>query len=150
MPSPTNRFLGSTLANEPATDAVKKEVKYERALMVAVTAGDLAECEKIWAAEGSIININFEGSAKMTFVNTAAAYGHKAVVEWLIGKKADIEKPNALGFRPLHSAALHGNESVVNVLLAAGARKHEKSGKGDTAATLAKSKGHDGIAAQLS
>lgn len=57
-----------------------------------------------------------EGGYGWSAVNSAAAAGHKQVVELLVRKRADLEATNSYGHTALHSAAARGHIHVVRYL----------------------------------
>lgn len=57
-----------------------------------------------------------EGGYKWSAVNSAAAAGHKQVVELLVRKRADLNATNSHGHTALHSAAARGHIHIVRFL----------------------------------
>ena len=86
----------------------------------------------------------------------ACQYGHHEVARFLIERDADIEMSTRQGWTPLVAAAWAGNESVVSVLLSAGANakaettaEHEGIPAGSTPLSVASEMGHSEVAAAL-
>ena len=66
-------------------------------------------------------NVNAYDFQKMTPLHLAAKRGHKAVVEYLLDRRADLEIRNAIGQTPLHVAAQSGSCEAARALLQYGA-----------------------------
>ena len=56
-------------------------------------------------------------------LHEAARLGDLDVVEYLIGKGADVNAKNSYGWTPLHEAAWQGRKAVTTLLRAAGAKE---------------------------
>jgi len=81
-------------------------------------------------------------------LHIAAHRGHTDVIEYLLGKGADIHARCTRGdegLTPLHMAARNGHVDAVRVLLAKGADTSLKSKGGRTALDLAKEKNHPDV-----
>lgn len=75
-----------------------------------------------------------------------------SVVAFLLAQPEGVESVNvsdAYGKTPLHAAAGYGNETIVRMLLEAGADVSVHSAAGDTAAERARRRGHLDVAALL-
>jgi uncharacterized protein len=70
-------------------------------------------------------------------------------VEWLLEYGADPNATQPGGWTPLHSAAVHGNQEMVEVLVSKGANPTRKNDKGQTPADLAREKDHRQVMAAL-
>ncbi|KNC82798.1 hypothetical protein SARC_04931 [Sphaeroforma arctica JP610] len=70
----------------------------------------------------------------------ACYFGHREVVEILIGHEADVNIQNDSGDTALHKAALTGRGDIVQCLLARGADTRIKNATGELPATLAQTK----------
>ncbi|KAJ1632052.1 ankyrin repeat-containing domain protein [Pavlovales sp. CCMP2436] len=79
--------------------------------------GNLAEVKRM-LERGADPNMadGVEGGYNWSAVNSAAAAGHKNVVQHLVRKRADLNAANANGHTPLHSAAARGHIHVVRYL----------------------------------
>jgi len=67
-----------------------------------------------------------------TPLHFASEYGHKDVVEHLLGIGCAIETRDRCGCRPLHYAASNGHTGVVRLLISHGASSQAKDDNGDT------------------
>ena len=67
----------------------------------------------------------------------------------LIEHGADLNVKQHGGWTPLHAAAMHGDEALVELFLKHGADRNLKSDDGQTAADLAASKGYTEIGKKL-
>lgn len=76
----------------------------------------------------------------------AAQEGHKAAVEFMIARNANVNYSNKVGACALYCAALHGRSTVCEALLKAGANKKARVGI-KTSAQWAAQKGHTDLAA---
>lgn len=81
-----------------------------------------------------------------TALMLAATKGHKAAVEFLISRKANVNKINKYGQFSLYFAAYYGHKGVCDVLLKAGADTTIDCAR-TTAAEWAAEKGHKELAA---
>lgn len=72
----------------------------------------------------------------------AAAYGHTDVVEFLIGRGADVNEQGGLGGTALMAAAYGGHTETVRALLRAGAIVNAAQADGWTALANAAGQGH--------
>jgi ankyrin repeat protein len=82
-------------------------------------------------------------------LHAATAQRQAGMVEKLLRAGADPNLRQADGFTPLHSAAFHGDAAIAGLLLLFGADPNATNDKGETAATLARAKGHDWLAERL-
>ena len=71
------------------------------------------------------------------------------IVQTLVYGAVPTDAPDADGNRALHIAAGRGLTHVVDLLLAAGADAAARNGRAELPADLARSSGHDGLAATL-
>lgn len=98
---------------------------------------------------GASINRSSSGS---TPLHLAAGRGHKAMVELLVGRGADLEAHDATGATPLHLAAENGFLSVAEVLVQHKAdlnSRNSKSNNEQTPLHRAAEKGHPAMVAYL-
>jgi ankyrin repeat protein len=79
--------------------------------------GNLSEVKRM-IERGADVNTKdgAEEGYGWTGVNSAAAAGHKQIVELLVRKRADLDAVNAFGHTPLHSAAARGHMHVVRFI----------------------------------
>jgi len=106
----------------------------------AAAKGDLAKVKALVAKDAKLINLK-DGSGA-TPLHFAVAGGQKAVVEYLLSKKADVNARKNDGVTPLHVAASLGKLEIAKLLIAKGANKDASDSKGRTPLTLAGEKGH--------
>lgn len=82
-------------------------------------------------------------------LHSAVAGRHGDVAEMLLERGAPAGARQHGGFTPLHAAAQHGDDRLVDRLLAAGADPSAATDDGRTAADVAEAAGHPGVAARL-
>ena len=110
--------------------------------------GDLAKVKVLVAKDPKLVNLKDPKGA--TPLHFAVAGGHKAVVEYLLSKKADVNAKKNDGVTPLHVAASLGKLEIAKLLIAKGANKDATDSKGRTPLTLAEEKGNVEMTALLS
>ncbi len=71
-----------------------------------------------------------------TALTAAAINGHRAVVEWLVAKGADVNAASADGMTALMCAAFDGNPDVIRVLAEKGADVNAKTPDGEVTPLL--------------
>ncbi|MGH3061097.1 MAG: ankyrin repeat domain-containing protein, partial [Gaiellaceae bacterium] len=67
----------------------------------------------------------------------------------LLARGADPNFEHGGGFTPLHAAAHHGSERLVELLLAHGGDRMRADDEGRTPAAYARQAGHEALAARL-
>ncbi|XP_067653385.1 fibronectin type 3 and ankyrin repeat domains protein 1-like [Haliotis asinina] len=77
--------------------------------------GDLERVKRILAA--GHVNINYRGQNSMTPVMAAAESGHSDVVEFLVGRGADVSLVDRRGSNVLHFASKRGDLEIVKLIL---------------------------------
>ena len=85
----------------------------------AARQGDLAKIKRLLEKNPGLLEARNQN--EKTPLHFAALGGHKEIVEFLIGKGADINAKNIAKETPLHYAAAMGHKEVVDLLLAKGA-----------------------------
>ena len=95
------------------------------------------------------VNEAARNAQKVAAIHAATAKRHADMVERLLRAGADPNQPQADGFTPLHAAAFHGDAAITGLLLLAGADPRAKNAKGEDAAALARTSGHDWLAERL-
>jgi sulfatase modifying factor 1 len=106
----------------------------------AAVKGDLAKVKALIAKDPKLVSAKDGNGA--TPLHFAVAGGQKAVVEYLLSKKADVNARKNDGVTPLHIAASLGRLEIAKIILARGANKKASDSKGRTPLTLAGEKGH--------
>ena len=81
----------------------------------AVRANDLATVKRLVEANAALANL--PDKDRNTALHLAAAAGSVPIAEYLLGKGAALEAPNAVGNTPLHAAAIAGAVSTIELLL---------------------------------
>jgi ankyrin repeat protein len=84
-----------------------------------------------------------------TPLHSALAGNQKMIAGLLIGVGADVNAPDAAGWRPLHLAAANGNLDAMKALIAQGADISASNGEGLTPLSLAQQNNHREAAALL-
>ncbi|XP_070550278.1 receptor-interacting serine/threonine-protein kinase 4-like [Ptychodera flava] len=89
----------------------------------------------------TLLSISFSVN-EATALHVAAQFGHKDVVETLIGAKANIEALTKKGSTPLHLAAQEGHKDVAEILIGAKANIEALTKDNSMPVHLASGKGH--------
>jgi ankyrin repeat protein/beta-lactamase regulating signal transducer with metallopeptidase domain len=112
----------------------------------AAAKGDI---EQVRSLISKGVDVNETDQTGQTALHLAARHGHKAVVELLLDRDADVHAQRKrwpqLGATPLHEAAKHGHKEIVEVLLANGSEVNERDGSRWTALHYAARNGHKEI-----
>jgi ankyrin repeat protein len=95
------------------------------------------------------VNAQATNPQKVAALHAATAQRQAGMVEKLLAAGADPNLVQAGGFTPLHAAAANGDATNVDLLRKAGADVSATNDTGETAADLARSKGHDRLAEAL-
>lgn len=82
-------------------------------------------------------------------LNWAALGNHADAIRYLLRRGASIDMTNRTGFTPLHHAAEAGSLQAAEALLAAGADATRVNAAGQSAADVARERGHADIAAKI-
>jgi ankyrin repeat protein len=99
---------------------------------------------------GADPNQRSQNALDNTPLHACVAISHSdEIVRMLLDAGADINATQHGGFTPLHSAAFNGSTDVVRLLLERGADRHLKTDDDQTAADLAREKGHQQIISML-
>jgi ankyrin repeat protein len=107
------------------------------------------DCARLLVDRGAEVGPVSRNPMTVTPLGSAAASGHRAIVELLLTHGAEVDRAQRGGFTPLHSAAHNGNEALVEILLTHGANPERKAEDGRSAADFARENGHDAIAQRL-
>jgi len=84
-----------------------------------------------------------------TPLHWAAVSGHKAVAEFLLASKAEVNATNNKGWTPLHDAVISGHKEMAEFLLANSAKVNATNNDGDTPLQLAVNKDRRDLAELL-
>ena len=127
-----------------AQDGEKVGLKYESALMMATRRGNF-DIVKLLVENGADLEQQFEFANKDTVILTAAVYGSRNIMEYLIKKGVYVNFQNQLGETALLCAARKGWIDLVEMLIENGADKNLKDKDGHTALYFAKKYKHKDI-----
>lgn len=84
------------------------------------------------------------------YLHIASAYAYVGALELLLNqRKLNVNEPNKMGMTPLHLAAYQGHESIIEMLLAAGADPLARDERRRTASNWAERRGHAAVATAL-
>jgi hypothetical protein len=102
--------------------------------MTSATAASAMGLEKCVSdlIEASAKNLSEKDSSTCDPLTWAARNSHLGVLQYLLGKEADVESKSYGGLRPLHHACHVYNEEVITALLARKADPNSKDDAGNT------------------
>ena len=100
-------------------------------------------------ARGAEVAARSKNANGNTPLHAALAGNHKLVAGLLVGASADVNAPDAAGWRPLHLAAFNNNLDAMKALIAQGADVSAVNGDGQTPLSLAQEKNQREAAALL-
>lgn len=95
------------------------------------------------------LNAQSSNPQQVAALHAAVAQRQPNMVQDLLRAGADPNLKQADGVTALHSAAFHGDAAIAGLLLLFGADLATTNDKGETAADLARSQGHDWLADRL-
>lgn len=95
------------------------------------------------------INMRARNPQQVAPLHAACARRDARMVEALLRAGADPNLPQAGGFTPLHAAAQHGDATIAGLLRLFGADLNQLNDKGESAAAIADTAGHQWLAARL-
>ena len=95
-----------------------------RGLLDAVDKGNIEEVKRQLASGA---DVNAHGAVGFP-INQATQFGHKAIIELLISKGADVNVKDIQGFTPLHRVAFDGHVKMAELLIEKGAELNVKNG----------------------
>ncbi|KAL9714492.1 putative ankyrin-repeat protein [Leucoagaricus gongylophorus] len=93
--------------------------------------------------------VNSLDADERTPLHWAASAGSINIVRYLLGQKAEVDRPDNSGWTALHIAVSAGHQSTVEELIGAGADVNRKNDKGITPLHYAASKSHNDIGVLL-
>jgi ankyrin repeat protein len=108
------------------------------------------EIARMLIERGADVNAAARNAFRVAPVHAAAAVRDAVTMQFLIDHGADVNARQQMGYTALHTAAQHGDEEMVDQLLAAGADCHLAGDDGKTPAELAATEGHANLAKRLS
>ena len=139
--------LAEILEHDPAAmNAVA--VDGFRPLQLAAFFGQ-PDAARLLLERGAPVDAVSGNDAGLRALHSAVAGRHGEVVALLLEAGADPGPRQQGGFTPLMAAALHGDEPMVDALLAAGADVTARSDDGRDAAAMAEEGGHPQLVARL-
>lgn len=100
-------------------------------------------------ALGADVAAEARNPMRVTPLHSAVSARHHEVCRMLLEAGAPPDRGQQHGWTALMSAAMHGDEALVDLLLAHGASREPKDDKGRTAADMAAEKGFPSLAALL-
>lgn len=93
--------------------------RQHKALVSAVTMGDIAQIEQVLAEGANVDDVNiWDNTAPL---HKAAEHRQVAAMELLIAKGANVNAVNNKNYTPLHFAAYNGHVAAIELLIAEGA-----------------------------
>lgn len=98
---------------------------------------------------GADVNAEARNASRVRPIHSAVAGPDPMMAEILLAMGADVNAQQEGGFTALQAAAKQGNTKLVDLLLRAEADPRLASGDGRTAADLARTAGHEALAARL-
>lgn len=99
-------------------------------LLWGVKNGDLDKVRELVEKKGYSVNAELMNGRNP--IHFAADYGQREVIDYLIGKGADMNLPDKHGITPLLAAIYEGHTDCVKLLLSKGANKDGKAPSGDS------------------
>ena len=137
-----NRLLLSEPYLKIGKSVFRDEIsKDQEKLKNAAENGITTEVKKLLSS--GMLDINRgHGFSLITPLHKAAEKGHMDVVQALIDRGADVNKPCKVGNTPLHEAALQGHKAVVKLLLERGAEVNKQGMYGWTPLHCAAANNH--------
>ncbi|EHK50529.1 putative ankyrin repeat protein [Trichoderma atroviride IMI 206040] len=137
------------LCNRHGFLPLRKEWTDIAALFNAAKDGDVAAVKRL-LKEGVEPDVKNADIALVTPLWAAACYGHTAIVELLTQRKdVNVNVLSDAGESPIYRPAAQGEEAIVKLLLAAGAKVDFVDEDGKTPASVARKNGHGRIADML-
>ena len=98
----------------------------------------------------SVVQFATTSSDHPPYLHVAALHAFHGAVQLLLDRGGlEVDAPNKMGMTAMHLAAFSGHESIVDLLLAAGASPHAKDEKRRTPAAWATRRGHVELAKKL-
>lgn len=136
------RAVQALLAH-PGADVNALNAAGESALMLAALKGDLDWCRRFVERGAKVQQPGWSA------IHYAATGPNVHVVEFLLGKGADLEAVSPNGSTPLMMAARYGSEESVNLLLARGADAKRRNDRNLQASDFARLGGREALATRL-
>ena len=113
----------------------------------AAAKGDLTLVKALVEESPELVNAGDQSGA--TSLHHAVAGGHKAVVEFLLVRKADVNAMKEDGVTPLHIAASFGRKEIAELLITNGADVNAEDYIGRTSLALSEERGQTAVAELL-
>lgn len=111
-----------TIATIDCSDGSRRTSEQDvKRFFEACRTGNISVVNEMLKTRSAKSLVNARDDSDVTPLHEAALKGHKAIVEVLLARGADVNSKTSDGFTPLLDAALNGHTSVVEVLLEKGA-----------------------------
>ena len=136
------RAVQALLAH-PGADVNALNAAGESALMLAALKGDLVWCRRLVERGARVQQPGWSP------IHYAATGPNVEVVDFLLGKGADIDSASPNGSTPLMMAARYGSEASVDLLLGRGADAQRRNERKLQASDFARLGGRESLAARL-
>ncbi|EHK97661.1 putative Glycerophosphodiester phosphodiesterase GDE1 [Glarea lozoyensis 74030] len=129
--------------------AMRRDISKSSAVLALATKSNFAQIVQLLVNAG--VDINWQDETGETALHVAARFGHdecaKALLSGTADQRADVElAENSFSWTPLHIACVDGHQSIVELLIAAGADIKRQDASGWTAREHAALRGHLKIA----
>jgi glycerophosphodiester phosphodiesterase len=129
--------------------AMRRDISKSSAVLALATQSNFAKIVQLLVKAG--VDINWQDETGETALHVAARFGHdecaKALLSGTADPRADVElAENSFSWTPLHIACVDGHQSIVELLIAAGADIKRQDASGWTAREHAALRGHLKIA----
>ena len=118
-------------------------------LITAARNGDVRNLKRLVSRLVASVNYRDESAGGASPLYTAAQYGHKDCVEYLLRLKAVVDLPDNNGETALFKAVRRGSEDIVLILVKHGANPNVQNQWGDTCLITASQYGYTAVVQYL-
>lgn len=136
-------IINSAVSNDPALLALSGPGGWP-AIHLAAYFGSIKSLKALLAA-GANIELRSQNDNANTPLHAAVAGGQLESVRELVSAGADIQATYYHGTTVLHEAAFINRKDLVELLISLGAKTHARNERNETAADIARQKGHTQI-----